>query len=156
MYMYICICMYVCIYIYITYIHTYIHTYNTPGPEHRKIAAYRVLSTRTRAGVLSARAGDRVDGHGTHIAGSIAGSVEVQGGEVSAEEVAELGRHDGVAAGARLCVDDFSDDESDDIVLPDSLEDGLWPHCHGVGARVHSNSWGDDNPGYIMHLRIYI
>ena len=82
------------------------------------------------------------------MASTIAG--EVVRGDEGAAVLAEF---NGIAPSAKLAVDDFSDDVSEDILFPDSLQEGLWPYSYGHGARVHSNSWGDDSPEYTMDAR---
>lgn len=88
---------------------------NTPGPNHRKVVAYN-----TSQGA---------DSHGTHCAGTIAGDLEPMNGQTT---------HSGHAPKARLVFN----------VIPSSTESALYSMLqqhHGQGARVHSNSWGNDS-----------
>lgn len=114
-----------------------------PTSSHRKVPFYR----RLLSGRYAAKLGDALYGHGTHVSGTIAGEVVRGGGAASMAEF------DGIAPHARIVIDDFSDDESEDIILPDSLQDGLWPYSYEKGARVHSNSWGDDSTEYTIDAR---
>ena len=75
-------------------------------------------------------------GHGTHVAGTIAGSGAASGG-----------LHKGMAYGARLYVQQLGpslDYFSSSIVTPvATLMNDAWQH----GAYVQNNSWGDSDPG---------
>lgn len=89
-----------------------------PGPDHRKIAGYR------------SKSGYGKDGHGTHTAGTAAGYAPGQ-------------PDNGLAYGARLSFTSFYD-----ITGWDSTESNLYDTflaAHNDGARVHTNSWGEDN-----------
>jgi len=86
------------------------------GPTHRKVVAYRGESG--------------AHPHGTHTAGTLAGD---QGTRGDADPV------DGMAFAARLSFSLFWD-----LFATPSM---LYPYlsaAHQDGARVHSNSWGDD------------
>jgi len=117
------------------------------GANHRKIPFYRLI--RNRGGQASW--GDAVNGHGTHVAGAIAGHVLGAGRDEG--DVDMLRKYDGIAPMAKLSIDDVSNDQSADLVFPDSLSEGLWPFSYDNGARVHSNSWGDDSPEYTIDAR---
>jgi len=86
------------------------------GPTHRKIVALRDESTP--------------NSHGTHTAGSLAGDEQPWG--VPDE-------YDGIAPAARLSCTNVYPIFSIPALLHTRLED-----AHQDGARVHSNSWGDD------------
>ena len=89
-----------------------------PGPQHRKIAGYRSAS------------GYGKDGHGTHTAGTAAGYAAGQ-------------PDNGIAFGARLSFTNLYD-----ITGWDNTESSLYDAflaAHADGARVHTNSWGEDN-----------
>jgi len=117
------------------------------GANHRKIPFYRRM--RNQDGW--ARWGDAVNGHGTHVAGAIAGHVLGAGRDEG--DVDMLRKYDGIAPMAKLSIDDVSDDRSANLVFPDSLSEGLWPFSYDNGARVHSNSWGYDSPEYTIDAR---
>ncbi len=89
---------------------------NTPGtfPNHRKVVAYNVA-------LVSAQ-------HGTHVAGTSVGN---QIGDVNDNTR-------GIAFNAKMCFRTYSSPIS---TFPMDLH--LTTH-HNQGARVHTNSWGDD------------
>jgi len=93
----------------------------TPGPTHRKLVSYH--TTR----------GFGASGHGTHTAGTLAGDQEPVNGSI-------LFR--GMAPKARIAHADLFN-----VLSPDSVTsnlDSLLALNHDDGARIHSNSWGDD------------
>ncbi len=69
-------------------------------------------------------------GHGTHVAGSIAGNM---GGDALAHP------HDGMAPAARLFVEDVGAG-ADLVGIPGDLS-VLFGPAYAAGARIHSNSW---------------
>ena len=99
----------------------------------RKVIAYRLFSGSVE--------GDSFGGHGTHVAGSIAGN------DVSTESANE---NNGAAPHAKLIVEDASADSPDDpyLYFPDSFGEDLFGFSYAKGARIHSNSWGDSRTYY--------
>ncbi|MBY0111763.1 MAG: S8 family serine peptidase [Phycisphaerales bacterium] len=89
---------------------------NTPGtfPSHRKVVAYNVALTSAQ--------------HGTHVAGTSVGN---QVGDVNDNTR-------GIAFNSKMCFRTYSSPIS---TFPIDLH--LTTH-HNQGARVHTNSWGDD------------
>ena len=91
--------------------------------QHRKIVAYARHCSDLDA--------DDDTGHGTHVAGSIAG---------------HNGNDDpygGVAHGAKLFVNDIDNSVSGYLAcLPNDLYDDYLMPAHLYGARIHSSSWG--------------
>jgi len=94
---------------------------NTPGPNHRKLVAYRSST------------GYGTNLHGTHTACTIAGDQEPVNGTIS---------NNGIAYRARI-----SHANEDDVTGwgggPSNFIDYL-TFAAEDGARVHTNSWGDD------------
>lgn len=96
-------------------------------------------------------------GHGTHVAGSIAGSGVLSGSDAARHSYA--GSLAGIAPEASLVVQafDINDPTGDIEGLPDDMN-VLFQQAYNDGARIHSNSWGGsdeenpDNPygGYLL------
>ncbi|MFO0875482.1 MAG: S8 family serine peptidase, partial [Phycisphaerales bacterium] len=85
-----------------------------PGPNHRKLAAYFGSST--------------ADEHGTHVAGTFAGDEQPISGSTTLR---------GMAYRARIAFTNLATITSTNLAA--KLKQN-----HDAGARVHSNSWGDD------------
>lgn len=78
-----------------------------------------------------------VDGHGTHVAGSIAGDKFSNN---------DYDVHDGIAPAAQLYVQDIA--AGDELIgIEDDLS-SLFDSSYLFGARIHSNSWGDQDNSY--------
>ncbi|MBL8764943.1 MAG: S8 family serine peptidase [Phycisphaerae bacterium] len=88
------------------------------GPTHRKIIGYHGSTT--------------ADTHGTHTAGTFVGDNNTSGG------AGVYNTNDGMAFNAKLSFTNLSS------ITSGNLESSLGVD-HGDGARVHSNSWGDDS-----------
>ena len=72
--------------------------------------------------------GDVLGGHGTHVCGSAAGAA------VGSSVVAPAPDYNGMAPNAKLAFDDISLDGSN-LLIPNDLNTGLFPHPHAVGVR---------------------
>ncbi|MBN1389301.1 MAG: S8 family serine peptidase [Candidatus Thermoplasmatota archaeon] len=70
-------------------------------------------------------------GHGTHVAGSVAGDGSSSGGSIQ-----------GMAPNATIVFQGIATD-SDTLATPGNLSD-LFKQAYDLGARVHTNSWGSD------------
>ncbi len=88
----------------------------SPGPDHRKIVAYRGTSGS--------------NSHGTHTAGTFVGDEEPYG---------EANNYDGIAFAARVSFGDYYP-----VFINPSITYAAFEAAHHDGAFVHSNSWGDD------------
>ena len=86
------------------------------GPTHRKIVGEHTSGSYDR--------------HGTHVAGTLAGDAGTWG-------VAE--GYDGIAFAARISAADSRQVWDQPVTLYTRLQE-----AHDDGARIHSNSWGDD------------
>ncbi|MCP3978751.1 MAG: S8 family serine peptidase [bacterium] len=94
---------------------------NSPGPDHRKIVSYR--SSQGLVGFS----------HGTHVAGIVAGDAVPATGSAG---------NRGHAWAARIAFDNAGDIYGSDFD-PSNLYERL-TLARADGARVHSNSWGDE------------
>jgi serine protease AprX len=74
------------------------------------------------------------DGHGTHVAGSVAGDGTASGGKIQ-----------GTAPKARIFFQSVMDANGDLGGLPVDLND-LFEEAYLKGARIHNNSWGAATP----------
>jgi subtilisin family serine protease len=115
--------------------------------SHRKIASYRYLpvyDSRARyvGDTYAGKAADAVFGHGTHVAGTIAGNAKSN----DAQQTKFASEFNGLASAAKLAVDDLSRD-GEQLSLPLDLH-YLWTVPYSLGVRVHSNSWGSPSPAY--------
>jgi hypothetical protein len=108
--------------------------------DHRKVIMYRYLPVTNP----SSNGFDAVEGHGTHVAGSVAGSASPS--VSTSAEYAYASEYDGAAPNAKLTFDDISSDGEQLDGIPGDLNQGLFPASYWAGARTHSNSWGDDRP----------
>jgi subtilisin family serine protease len=95
----------------------------TPGPGHRKIIAYRAFPSTGEA-------------HGTHTAGTLAGDSLPTNGSTG---------YSGLAYRATISHTDTGGISGIDGA-PSNLYEFLQA-AHEDGARIHSNSWGDDGTG---------
>lgn len=110
-------------------------------PNHRKIIYYQTL--KTTKGETDDR--DFVNGHGTHVAATIAGNVDAIHEDEGIDP--KLVSYNGVAKDAKLFFTDSSSD-STPFLRPDALSQ-LFQTAYDNGARIHSNSWGCDIPSFM-------
>eukprot|EP01034_Spumella_vulgaris_P024397 gene24397-30741_t len=82
---------------------------------------------------FSSSGGDYAGGHGTHVAGSLAGHCSSDG---DAQNL-----YGGMAPEAKIAFFDIGTN-SGELVLPYELADFLYPPAYKASARIHSNSWG--------------
>ena len=121
-----------------------------PGPDHRKVHAY------------NSAYGDDIDGngHGTHVVSSILGDASVAGmstsgggggggGDEASESLMEKAAdaYNGMAPAARVVFTDIGTGRGGVLYLPTSME-RYYSLAYDAGARVHSDSWGNDVPLY--------
>ena len=118
-----------------------------PGPplapkvsaSHRKLVSYKASG-----GTGTGDASDDVRGHGTHVVGSIAGSVDA-----SFAPTGDVGEHGGMAPAAKVAFFDL-EKTGGGIDIPDDIQQDYYKWAYDAGARVHSNSWGDDSNDYTV------
>ena len=117
-----------------------------PGPafapdvslSHRKFVSYKA-----GGGTGTGDASDDVRGHGTHVVGSIAGSLDS-----SFSPGQDVPEHGGMAPAAKIAFFDL--DAGMGLDIPDDLVEDYYGWAYKAGARIHSNSWGDDSNGYTL------
>jgi hypothetical protein len=113
----------------------FVKTAGCINTNHRKIVTYRKFDTSNY--------NDYFQGHGTHVAGSVAGNAV---GTTAAHAEARL--YNGAAPGAKIAFDDVGDSSGSLTGIPYDLYEGLFPHSYAAGARLHSNSWGIEDSYY--------
>jgi len=108
-----------------------------PGPAHRKVVDY----TNYGGGL----AYDGCDtGHGTHVCGTLAGDQSyINSGNYN---------YNGMAYKAQLMMQDVGADDEwgctvGEVQIPTSLT-SAYTNAYGLGARIHSNSWGSTENSY--------
>ncbi|GIL53620.1 hypothetical protein Vafri_9234 [Volvox africanus] len=111
---------------------------------HRKVAQYVITPYGS-----SYYFGDGYGDHGSHVCGTIAGSV-LPNGSSSVTSFDPSFRATGAAPLARLSIVDLASSSSE-IVVPQPMEKYYLPHHYRSGARISSDSWGygnSDGVGY--------
>ena len=99
-------------------------------PSFRKVITY--------AGVEGSDFIDQVDGHGTHVAGTIAG-------DIYNSQLQTTGQFNGVAPNCKLVVLDLSSNGGESLSVCDAT--CLYTPGYSAGARLHTNSWGSNFVG---------
>jgi len=104
------------------------------GYEHDKVIGYRGFADY-----------EDTSGHGTHVCGSIAG----RAGNGSGYE-----GYNGMAPGAKLAFTDLGLSYGDQrgLIAPETMEE-YYEYAYGLGARLHSDSWGGLSTAYTRSAR---
>ena len=95
-------------------------------PNQRKIVQYLNYS---------GSGGDLPDGHGSHVAASVAGNC------IDPLFPGMKGYH-GMAPGAKIAFFDIMDDTTSNLYVPNDLAHAMFRTAYSGGARLYSNSWG--------------
>ncbi|GJP30633.1 hypothetical protein CLOM_g4168 [Closterium sp. NIES-68] len=119
-----------------------------PGSSHRKVVQYRVVN------------GDTVDelGHGTHVAGSVAGACSAQKqprqpgqqgqGQPGDSGSQSMDLYPGMAPDARIAFTDMGEGDVGYIMPPADLGSGYYGQAMRAGAFIHSDSWASGVRAY--------
>jgi outer membrane protein assembly factor BamB len=117
--------------------------YPAVDPNHRKVTAYY-----TPTGATGNTRDSGPTQHGTHVSGSVAGNAGVWGqfdgdGFDSGNPAQEkLEPHDGQAFGARIHIQDISNDPYGEEVYPSSDLSDHYSAALGRDSWINTNSWG--------------
>eukprot|EP00792_Barthelona_sp_PAP020_P014018 TRINITY_DN9623_c0_g1_i1.p1 TRINITY_DN9623_c0_g1~~TRINITY_DN9623_c0_g1_i1.p1 ORF type:complete len:1215 (+),score=310.13 TRINITY_DN9623_c0_g1_i1:118-3762(+) len=106
---------------------------NSVNFNHRKVVLYQSLADSS----------DIINGHGTHVCGTIGGAPSGYETQIHDDSFQDLV---GVAPAAKLCFQDIGQGSS--IVHPGSLYNLLNDAYITCGSRIHSNSWGSTSIEY--------
>ncbi len=117
--------------------------YATPNQNHRKVTAYY-----TPAGATGDSSDNGVTQHGTHVCGSVAGDAGVlgqydgDGVDSGNPDQEKLEIHDGQAFGAKIQMQDISNDPEGRKVFPSGDLSNHFSAAVTNGSWIDTNSWG--------------
>lgn len=85
----------------------------------------------------SGSSGDYYSGHGSHVAGTVAGYCEYE------RDNAAHNAYHGMAPAAKIAFFDIGvNDARQDLMIPDDIARDIFTTARAAGAHIHSNSWG--------------
>jgi subtilisin family serine protease len=109
-----------------------------PGPGHRKVIKYTSFADSV----------DQVEGHGTHVCGTIAGSLDCNQKGPDGKSICQyrFSRFEGMAPGALIHLQDIGHVPPDTTsVTLSNIDPGeMVDDLRTTGAQISSNSWGSD------------
>eukprot|EP00817_Percolomonadidae_sp_ATCC50343_P005548 CAMPEP_0117430754 /NCGR_PEP_ID=MMETSP0758-20121206/10307_1 /TAXON_ID=63605 /ORGANISM="Percolomonas cosmopolitus, Strain AE-1 (ATCC 50343)" /LENGTH=631 /DNA_ID=CAMNT_0005219117 /DNA_START=670 /DNA_END=2566 /DNA_ORIENTATION=- len=111
--------------------------FNDINLNHRKIVGYFQVKKEHNGQTIYSDTQDYVNGHGTHVSGSVAGNV-------NGTEPANVVKFAGTSKEGKLLFIDMHNTEHPEwgLITPDNLVDDYFGLAYEGGARIHSNSWG--------------
>ncbi|KAG2392168.1 hypothetical protein C9374_012420 [Naegleria lovaniensis] len=118
---------------------------NTLNFDHRKIVKYDTVSVYSGWTTYTSDGHDGVDGHGTHVAGSVCGSIQNMTYDSSVNPINE---YHGIAPNARLYFTDLQKTGNPQLLIPSSYQTDIFKPAYDTGARIFSNSWGASAEAY--------
>eukprot|EP01032_Pedospumella_encystans_P022858 gene22858-25889_t len=117
----------------------------TPNFNHRKVVQYYL-------GTDGSQNSDQLDdeeGHGTHVAGTVAGR--------PIDRYGDYKRYEGMVSDAKIAFFDIGNEESSidsgALIVPTDLNTGMFNIMYLAGTRIFSNSWGTSNRNYDTQAR---
>jgi len=115
---------------------------NAISLSHRKFVIYKTVE--------NADVGDDLDGHGTHVAGSLAGSMDLtaQQSSSASSSLKEIASFSGMASLSKFAFYDFKLFGVEDLLVPESVYKNYLGDAYALGARISSNSWGSPDGEY--------
>eukprot|EP00605_Chrysophyceae_sp_TOSAG23-4_P002672 GSChrysophyteH1.ASY1.ANO1.2948.1 assembled CDS len=105
---------------------------NSIDSQQRKVVQYVTFKDNS----------DDAGGHGTHVAGTVAGASTIDYGDFI--------KYNGMAKNAKISFFDIGDTSKGDgaIQLPGNIGNDMFKLQYGAGARIFSNSWGSESAQY--------
>ena len=118
--------------------------YNPVGSAFGAATAFKTSTTHRKIAMYAAYVdnSDYLNGHGTHVCGSVLGH-KSSSGTKSGEST---GFADGQAKNARIAFFDIGS-STESLTVPGNVDD-LFKPGYDAGARIHSASWGDATNTY--------
>lgn len=125
---------------------------NGPHANHRKVIGYEWFGLSFNDNrpwpVMNGTQHDVRHGHGTHVAGTAAGSPPINW-----PSSPELVGFSGIAPRAKLYIQDLDPYGEGTLSVPLSFADAILGTAYDAGVRIHSNSWGSLETGYTTLAR---
>ena len=110
--------------------------------NHRKIVSYNTITFQFNNQKITTDFKDDVSGHGTHVAGSISGSME------NTDFSDTVNQYHGMAPASKLFFVDMKDSNNDNMFMSNDLT-VLFKQGYNYGARIFSNSYGTSASVYV-------
>ncbi|EFC49354.1 predicted protein [Naegleria gruberi] len=115
---------------------------NVFDENHRKIVSYNTITFQFNNQKITTDFKDDVSGHGTHVAGSISGSME------NTDFSDTVNQYHGMAPASKLFFVDMKDSNNDNMFMSNDLT-VLFKQGYNYGARIFSNSYGTSASVYV-------
>ncbi|KAF0978698.1 hypothetical protein FDP41_002518 [Naegleria fowleri] len=118
--------------------------------NHRKIVGYDTVTVISGFSSISSDGQDGVNGHGTHVVGSVCGSIQNLTFNSNANPINE---YHGMAPNARVYFTDIQKTGNPQLLIPASYENDIFKPAYNSGARIFSNSWVNFGPDDFFSCR---